>query len=46
MKFRAKWEYIASQLKGRTNLARVNILSDGIATGIRFEITKVPTFVL
>merc|ERR1712071_386675 len=45
MKFRAKWEYIAPQLKGRTNLARVNILSDGIATGIRFEITKVPTFV-
>jgi len=45
MKFLPKWEYISSQLKGRTNLAKVNILNDGISTGLRFDISKVPTFV-
>lgn len=46
MKFRAQWEYIASQLKGRTNLAKIDILNDGISTGIRFDIAQVPTFIL
>jgi len=46
MKFRPKWEYIASQLKGRTNLAKIDILNDGISTGLRFDITQVPSFVL
>lgn len=45
MKFRAQWEYIASQLKGRTNLAKIDILNDGISTGIRFDIAQVPTFI-
>jgi len=45
MKFRPKWEYIASQLKGRTNLAKIDILNDGISTGLRFDITQVPSFV-
>nr|CAG4643294.1 EOG090X0856 [Ilyocryptus agilis] len=46
MKFRPKWEYIASQLKGRINLAEVNIMNDGISTGSRFAVEKVPTFLL
>ncbi|XP_046453419.1 uncharacterized protein LOC124201020 [Daphnia pulex] len=44
MKFQAKWEYIASQLKGRINLARVNIKDDGISTGSRFDVSQVPAF--
>lgn len=46
MRFRAKWEYIASQLKGRINLAQVNIMGDGISTGSRFGVEAVPTFLL
>jgi thioredoxin-like negative regulator of GroEL len=46
MKFQAKWEYIASQLKGRINLARVNIKDDGISTGSRFDVSQVPAFLL
>ena len=46
MKFQAKWEYIASQLKGRINLAKVNIMADGISTGSRFGVEQVPTFLL
>jgi thioredoxin-like negative regulator of GroEL len=46
MKFQAKWEYIASQLKGRINLAKVNIKEDGISTGIRFGVDQVPAFLL
>ncbi|KAK4008185.1 thioredoxin domain-containing protein [Daphnia magna] len=44
MKFLAKWEYIASQLKGRINLAKVNIKDDGISTGSRFGVDQVPAF--
>nr|CAG4641794.1 EOG090X0856 [Eurycercus lamellatus] len=44
MRFRAKWEYIASQLKGRINLAQVNVMSDGISTGSRFGVEQIPTF--
>nr|CAH0107206.1 unnamed protein product [Daphnia galeata] len=44
MKFQAKWEYIASQLKGRINLAKVNIKDDGISTGSRFGVDQVPAF--
>nr|CAG4634862.1 EOG090X0856 [Alona affinis] len=44
MRFRSKWEYIGSQLKGRINLAQVNVMSDGISTGSRFHVEKVPTF--
>lgn len=46
MKFQAKWEYIASQLKGRINLAKVNIKDDGISTGSRFGVDQVPAFLL
>ena len=46
MKFKAKWEYIASQLFGRINLATVNIMEDGISTGSRFGVQNVPTFLL
>lgn len=46
MKFQAKWEYIASQLKGRINLAKVNVMADGISTGSRFGVEQVPTFLL
>ena len=46
MQFQAKWEYIASQLFGRINLATVNIMSDGISTGSRFGVQNVPTFLL
>lgn len=46
MKFLAKWEYIASQLKGRINLAKVNIKDDGISTGSRFGVEQVPAFLL
>ena len=46
MKFHAKWEYIGSQLKGRINLATVNIMLDGISTGRRFQVESVPTFLL
>nr|SVE86195.1 EOG090X0856 [Daphnia similis] len=44
VKFLAKWEYIASQLKGRINLAKVNIKDDGISTGSRFGVDQVPAF--
>nr|SVE77073.1 EOG090X0856 [Daphnia lumholtzi]SVE78304.1 EOG090X0856 [Daphnia lumholtzi]SVE78932.1 EOG090X0856 [Daphnia lumholtzi] len=44
VKFLAKWEYIASQLKGRINLAKVNIKDDGISTGSRFSVDQVPAF--
>ncbi|XP_057375493.1 thioredoxin domain-containing protein-like [Daphnia carinata] len=44
VKFLAKWEYIASQLKGRINLAKVNIKDDGISTGSRFGVEQVPAF--
>nr|SVE75827.1 EOG090X0856 [Daphnia hispanica] len=44
MKFLAKWEYIATQLKGRINLAKVNIKDDGISTGSRFGVDQVPAF--
>nr|CAG4647153.1 EOG090X0856 [Megafenestra aurita]SVE92462.1 EOG090X0856 [Megafenestra aurita] len=44
MKFLAKWEFIASQLKGRINLAKVNVMADGISTGSRFNVEQVPTF--
>lgn len=44
LKFQAKWEYVASQLKGRTNLAKVNIMLDGISTASRFKVEKVPFF--
>jgi len=46
MKFKAKWEYIATQLFGRINLATVNIMEDGISTGSRFGVQNVPTFLL
>nr|CAG4648002.1 EOG090X0856 [Moina brachiata]SVE93079.1 EOG090X0856 [Moina brachiata] len=44
LKFLAKWEYIATQLKGRINLAKVNIMADGISTGSRFFVEQVPTY--
>nr|CAG4637112.1 EOG090X0856 [Ceriodaphnia reticulata]SVE73008.1 EOG090X0856 [Ceriodaphnia reticulata] len=44
MKFLAKWEFIATQLKGRINLAKVNIMADGISTGSRFGVEQVPAY--
>nr|CAG4640962.1 EOG090X0856 [Eulimnadia texana] len=43
-RFASRWEYVGSQLKGRTNLAKVDIQDAGISTGRRFNVEKIPTF--
>ena len=46
LRFLPKWEYIGSQLKGRVNVAKVNVMNDGISTGSRFAVSQVPAFLL
>nr|CAG4646353.1 EOG090X0856 [Macrothrix elegans] len=44
-RLQARWEYVASQLKNRVNLAKVNVMVDGISTGSRFGVDSVPKFI-
>lgn len=42
----AIWEGVASELKHRMNVARVNVGSQGVETGKRFNVQKTPEFIL
>lgn len=42
----ALWEGVAAELKHRMNVARINIELGGTETGKRFNVQKVPEFIL
>ncbi|XP_065340473.1 thioredoxin domain-containing protein [Cloeon dipterum] len=44
-RLQATWEAVAARLKARLNVARVNLELNGAATGRRFRVHKMPTFI-
>ncbi|XP_059477007.1 thioredoxin domain-containing protein [Neocloeon triangulifer] len=44
-RLQATWEAVAAKLKSRLNVARVNMQVNGAATGRRFRVHKMPTFI-
>lgn len=42
----AVWEAVGAALKNRINVARVNKHTVGVQTGKRFNVQKVPEFIL
>jgi len=45
-RLQATWEAVAARLKARLNVARVNMQLNGAATGRRFRVHKMPSFIL